>query len=90
MDHLVRELLRELSDAKTWPEHLQQAIDGGSDAGAEIKQAGRKVLALEKRSQEAMKALGCDSPYTRKISLNMADMLISWYTFEDSLPRRFQ
>jgi hypothetical protein len=85
LDNSISELLRELSDAKTWPEHLQQGLDGGSDVGAEIKHAGRKVLALEKRAQETMKELGCDCPDTRKISQGMADMLISWYTFEDGL-----
>ncbi|MBW2173598.1 MAG: hypothetical protein JRF64_02935 [Deltaproteobacteria bacterium] len=32
-----------------------------------------------------MKRLGCDCPDTRKVSQGMIDMLISWYTFEDSL-----
>ena len=35
--------------------------------------------------EETMKRLGCDCPDTRKISQGMADMLINWYTFKDSL-----
>jgi hypothetical protein len=79
-DDSISELLNELSDAKTWPERFRQAIDSGSDV-----RAGKTIETLEKRAQETMKRLGCDCPDTRKISQGMADMLISWYSFVDSL-----
>ncbi len=84
-DDAISQLLHELSDAKAWPERFQRALDSGSDVGGEIREAGKKVEALEKRAQETMKRLGCDCPDTRKVSQGMIDMLINWYTFEDSL-----
>lgn len=84
-DDSISELLNELSDAKTWPERFRQAIDSGSDVSGEINEAGKTIETLEKRAQETMKRLGCDCPDTRKISQGMADMLISWYSFVDSL-----
>ncbi len=84
-DDSISELLDELSDAKTWPEHFRQAIDSGSDVSGEINEAGKTIETLEERAQETMKRLGCDCPDTRKISQGMANMLINWYTFEDSL-----
>lgn len=84
-DDSISELLDELSDAKTWPEHFRQAIDSGSDVSGEINEAGKTIETLEERAQDTMKRLGCDCPDTRKISQGMANMLINWYTFEDSL-----
>jgi hypothetical protein len=84
-DDSISELLDELSDAKTWPEHFRQAIDSGSDVSGEINEAGKTIETLEERAQETMKRLGCDCPDTRKISQGMANMLINWYTFKDSL-----
>ncbi|MBW1770748.1 MAG: hypothetical protein JRE24_08825 [Deltaproteobacteria bacterium] len=84
-DDSISELLNELSDAKMWPERFRQAIDSGSDVSGEINEAGKAIETLEKRAQETMKRLGCDCPDTRKISQGMIDMLINWYTFEDSL-----
>jgi hypothetical protein len=84
-DDSISELLDELSDAKTWPEHFRQAIDIGSDVSDEINEAGKTIETLEKRAQETMKRLGCDCPDTRKISQGMADMLINWSSFIDGL-----
>ena len=84
-DDSISELLDELSDAKTWPEHFRQAIDNGSYVSGEINEAGKTIETLEKRAQETMKRLGCDCPDTRKISQGMIDMLINWSSFIDSL-----
>jgi len=84
-DDAISRLLHELSDAKAWPERFQRALDSGSDVGGEIREAGKKVEALEKRAQETMKRLGCDCPDTRKVSQGMIDMLISWSSFIDGL-----
>ena len=84
-DDTVEQLLRELSDAKTWPARLRQELDRGADVSNEIRDADKKIKQLEKRAKESMKSLGCMSPQTRSIYHTMADMLINWHTFEDSL-----
>jgi hypothetical protein len=84
-DDTISELLHELSDARSWPERFQRDLDMGSDVEGEIEEAGKKIEALENRAKETIKKLGCVSPQTRTISQSMADMLISWYAFKDSL-----
>ena len=84
-DDAISQLLRELSDAKTWPESFKGALDSGSDVAHEIREADKKIEALEKQAKEAMKRFGCINPHTRTIYHAMADMLISWTTFKDSL-----
>ena len=85
LDETTTKLLQELSDAKAWPVQFKRLLDGGSDLSHDIKEAEMKIVELEKRAKEAMKRLGCVSPQTRKIYHGMADMLISWNTFKDSL-----
>jgi hypothetical protein len=84
-DDTIDKILQDLAATKAWPERLKQALDQGSDVGDEIREAGQKVEALEKQAKKMIKRLGCVDPQTRKISLGMADMLISWYAFKDSL-----
>jgi hypothetical protein len=84
-DDSIVEILQELKEAKAWPSQLKHMLDGGSDVGDEIRKADEKVEALEKRAKEAIKRMGCVDPQTRMISQGMADMLITWYTFKDSL-----
>jgi hypothetical protein len=84
-DDATDEILQELAEAKAWPARLKKARDSGSDVGDEIREAGERIKALEKRAKETIKRLGCVSPQTRMISQGMADMLIGWYTFKDSL-----
>ena len=84
-DDTTIRLLQELSDAKLWPARLKRELDGGSDVSHEIGEAAKKIEELERRAKEAMKSLGCVSPQTRSIYHGMADMLISWNAFKDSL-----
>ena len=84
-DDTTTRLLQELSDAKAWPERFKREIDGGSDVSDEIRAADKKIEELEKRAKEALKRLGCVSPETRSVYHGMADMLINWQTFKDSL-----
>jgi hypothetical protein len=84
-DDTMGRLLQELADAKVWATRFKQQLDSGSDVGDEIGEADKKIEALEKRAKEMMKKLGCVSPQTRMISQGMADMLIAWYSFKDSL-----
>lgn len=84
-DDTIDQILQDLTAAKAWPARLQQALDRGSDVEDQIQEAGEKIEALEKQAKEMIKRLGCVAPQTRKISQGMADMLISWYAFKDSL-----
>ncbi|MCK4728440.1 MAG: hypothetical protein KAT27_05925 [Desulfobacterales bacterium] len=84
-DDTTTRLLQELSDAKAWPARFKQELDSGSDVSHEIGEADKKIEGLEKRAKEAMKRLGCVSPQTRSIHHGMADMLINWNVFKDSL-----
>jgi hypothetical protein len=84
-DDATSTLLKELSDAKTWPERFKQALKTGTDVSDDIQEADQEIQVLEKRAKEAMKRLGCVSPETRLIYHGMADMLIHWQVFKDSL-----
>ena len=84
-DDTTTQLLQELSDAKAWPARFKRLLDGGSDVSHDIIEAEMKIEELEKRAKEAMKRLGCVSPQTRTIYHGMADMLINWNAFKDSL-----
>lgn len=84
-DDTTNRLLQELSDAKAWPEQFKRELDSGSDVSREIGEAAKKIEELEKRAKEAMRILGCVSPQTRLVYHGMADMLISWNDFKDSL-----
>ena len=79
-------LLQELSDAKTWPARFKQKIERGADISDQLNEADKKIEALEERAKEAMKRLGCVSPQTRSVYHAMADMLINWNSFRDSVP----
>ena len=84
-DDVTNKLLQELSDAKTWAERFKSELESGSDMDDEIREADEKIEELEKQAKEAMKKFGCDCPETRTISRCMADMLIEWHMFKDSL-----
>ena len=84
-DDATNQLLEELADAKTWATKFKQQVDGDVDVGELVREADKKIGQLEKRAKEAMKRLGCVSPETRSVYHGMADMLISWQTFKDSL-----
>lgn len=84
-DDTTTGLLKELSDAKNWPARFKCRLDSGSDVSHDIREADKKIEELEKRAKEAMKRLGCVSPQTRSIYHGMADMLINWNAFKDSL-----
>ncbi|MDY6952683.1 MAG: hypothetical protein SWE60_14325 [Thermodesulfobacteriota bacterium] len=85
MDDEANQLLQELSDAKTLAMRLKGRMDNNEDVRAQIKEGDEKIDLLEKRAKEAMKRLGCVSPETRTVYHHMADMLINWQTFKDSL-----
>ncbi len=84
-DDATTRLLQELENAKAWPERFKQELAGRADVSNDIREADKKIEELEKRAKDAMKRLGCVSPETRSIYHGMADMLISWHTFKDSL-----
>lgn len=84
-DDPVPRLLEALAEAKTWPERFQARLEGGADIHHEISEADKRIEQLEKQAKEAMKRLGCVSPQTRMVYHGMADMLINWQTFKDSL-----
>ena len=79
------QLVRELSEAKTWPEQFKARLAEGLDIGSQIKEADDKIDVLENRARELIKKLGselgCDHPQTRMVFQGMADMLIEWHTF---------
>jgi hypothetical protein len=84
-DDPVPRLLEALSEAKTWPERFKAQLEAGADIRHEIRETGKRIEQLEKQAKEAMKRLGCVSPQTRLVYHGMADMLINWQTFKDSL-----
>jgi len=84
-DDTIHKILQELAETRAWPARLKRALEEGSDVGDEIREADEKINALEKRAKETIKRLGCVDPQTRKISQGMADMLIGWYAFKDSV-----
>jgi hypothetical protein len=84
-DDATTRLLQELADAKLWPARFKRELGTGADVSHEIREAARKIEELEQRAKEAMKRLGCVSPQTRSVYHGMADMLISWNAFRDSL-----
>ncbi len=90
-DDLTTQLLRELSEAKTWPEQFKAKLEKGLDIGSEIKEVNDKIEALERRARKAIKELGeelgCGHPHTRMVFQGMADMLIEWQIFKQSLER---
>ena len=85
------QLVRELSQAKTWPEQLKERLEKGLDIGSQIKEVDEKVEALERRARKVIRELGselgCGHPQTRSVFQAMADMLIEWNIFKDSLER---
>jgi len=84
-DDSVHRLLEALSEAKTWPERFKARLEAGADVRHEISESGKRIEALEEQAKEAIKRLGCVSPQTRSVYHGMADMLINWQTFRDSL-----
>lgn len=84
-DDATNRLLQELSEAKAWPDTILRKRRAGEEVESRIREAEEKVADLEKRAKEAMKRLGCVSPETRRVYNGMADMLIAWQTFKDSL-----
>jgi hypothetical protein len=88
-DHPTGELLRELAEAKVWPDQFRARLEKGQDIGKEVAEADEKIEALEKRARRAIRELGnefgCGHPRTRMVFQGMADMLIHWYDFRDSL-----
>jgi hypothetical protein len=85
MDDATTRLVKELSDAKNWPARFKEQVDSHVDVTDRIRESGLKIEELERRAKEAMKRLGCVSPETRTVYHHMADMLITWQSFKDSL-----
>ncbi|MDY6838051.1 MAG: hypothetical protein SWH78_08760 [Thermodesulfobacteriota bacterium] len=85
MDDATSQLLKELSDAKALATRLKGRMDNNEDVSAQVKEGDQKIDLLEKRAKQAIKKLGCVSPETRTVYHHMADMLIGWQTFKDSL-----
>lgn len=86
---MTTELVRELSEAKRWPEQFKARLEKGLDIGSQIMEADEKIAALEERARKLIRdlgnELGCGHPQTRMVFRTMADMLIAWLTFKDSL-----
>ena len=83
------QLVREMLQAKTWPEQFKERLEKGLDIGSQIKEVDEKIEALERRARKVIRELanelGCGHPQTRKVFQAMADMLIEWNIFKDSL-----
>lgn len=88
-DDITEQLLKDLADAKTWPERFKEKLDKGTEISKEISKeisdAEKRIEILEKQARQRMKKFGCTSPATRSISLGIADMLINWYSFKDAM-----
>ena len=85
IDDATSKLLEELADAKTWPATFKRQVDSHVDVSEQVREADKRIEELEQRAKEAMKRLGCVSPETRSVYHGMADMLINWQAFKDSL-----
>ena len=85
IDDAVSQLLKELSEAKMWPEEYQEKLEAGADISHEINRADKKIQELEARAKKILKKLGCVSPKTRPVYNGMAGMLINWQEFKDNL-----
>ena len=85
IDDAVSQLLKELSEAKMWPEKYQEKLEAGADISHEIREADKKIEELEARAKKILKKLGCVSPKTRSVYNGMAGMLINWQEFKDNL-----
>jgi hypothetical protein len=85
MDDATTQLLQELSDAQALPKKIKTRMERNEDVSAQVTEGDQKIDLLEKRAKEAIKRLGCVSPETRTVYHHMADMLINWQTFKDSL-----
>jgi hypothetical protein len=79
-------LLNELALAKSRSDQLKTRLAKGLDITDEVSPLEKEVNCLETRAKKAMKTFGCVSPETRAVYRAMADMLIAWYAFKDSLP----
>ena len=83
------QLVRELLQAKTWPEQFKERLEKGLDIDSRIKEVDERIDALERRARKVIRELGnelgCGHPQTRKVFQAMADMLIEWNIFKDSL-----
>ena len=79
------QLLLKLAEARTWDDSLQRELDEGHDVTAQIQKLDKRVQALETESKDAMKRLGCVSSQTRAVYHAMADMLMAWEMFKDTL-----
>jgi len=82
----TNKLLNELALAKSRSDQLKTSLARGLDITDEVSPLEEKVKTLETRAKKTMKTLGCVSPETRAVYRAMADMLIAWHTFKDSLP----
>ncbi len=78
-------LLDALASAKSRTEELEAEVTKGLDVADDVSRLEGQVQTLEKQARETMKDLGCVSPETRAVYQAMADMLIAWHTFHDSL-----
>jgi len=78
-------LLDALASAKSRSEELKAQLTKGLDVADDVSSLEGQVQTLEEQARERMKELGCVSPETRAVYRAMADMLIAWHTFHDSL-----
>jgi hypothetical protein len=89
VDTQATQLVSELHEAKTWPEQFKAKLAKGENIGAEVAEANQRIEVLEKRARATIRRLGdelgCVHPLTRAVFKGMADMLIYWHAFRDSL-----
>jgi hypothetical protein len=89
LDAQTAELVKGLSEAKTWPEQFKVRLEEGLDIGREVREGGEKIEAVErpakKAIRESVKELGCGHHQTRMLFQGMVDMLTQWHAFKDSL-----
>ena len=78
-------LLKDLAEAKTWPDTFKEDTANGTKGVLEIETVDKKIERLEEHARQLIKRLGCTDPKTRKLFQGMADMLINWYAFKDEV-----
>jgi len=78
-------LLDALASAKRRSDELNAQWRKGLDVADDVSSLEGEVKNLEEEAKATMKALGRVNPETRAVYRAMADMLIAWHTFHDSL-----
>jgi hypothetical protein len=85
LENEVQKLLKDLADAKLWPEKFESETMNRENIDQKIEASNKKIMEMEKQARQFIKKYGCTDLKSRLIYQGMADMLINWYAFIDSL-----